>query len=51
MNANDLSNSIAAIQYRERSDREFFISISGLEGRFNLGEMGMAGRKTTPVAS
>ena len=43
MNANDLSNKIAAILYRERSEREFFITISGLEGRFNLGEMGMEG--------
>lgn len=42
MNANDLFNKIAAILYRERSEREFFITISGIEGRFSLGEMGMA---------
>lgn len=43
MNANDLFNKIAAILYQGRSEREFFITISGLEGRFTLGEMGMAG--------
>lgn len=43
MNGNHLYNLIAAILHNAKSEREFFISMSGLEGRFSLGEKGMAG--------
>lgn len=49
MNANHLNNLIAAILYNAKSNRDFFISISGLEGRFTLGEMGMAGHHLVDV--
>lgn len=43
MNGNHLFNLIAAILHNAKSEREFFISMSGIEGRFTLGEKGMAG--------
>lgn len=43
MSGSSLFNLIAAVLYNAKSDRDFFISMSGLEGRFTLGEKGMAG--------
>lgn len=43
MNGNHLFNLVAAILHNTKSDREFFLCMSGLEGRFSLGEKGLAG--------
>lgn len=43
MNGNDLMNLVSSILRSAKSNRAFFLCLSGIEGRFSLGEKGKTG--------